>query len=517
MSVYNGEPYLRKAVDSILNQTFEDFEFLFINDASTDGTLEILKSYKDARMKIVNNEKNIGLTRSLNIGLKIAKGEYVARQDADDFSALDRLEKELNFLEINRDYAAVGSFIKVVGESGEELYAIEKPITNKEIRNYLNISNCIAHGSAMIRMNCLYERGFYDESIPKTQDYDLWLRLSEKYKLANLPEYLYFWRRHKGNISFKNYNEQIHYGEVAKIKAKRRKEKRDISDNLSVPDFSVLMANYNNAEYVGEAIRSVLNQTFKNWELIIVDDASTDDSVKKIQPFLKDKRIRLLKHKFNKGYIHVLNEMVYESRADIFGILDSDDILTKNALQNIYDAHLDNPDIGFIYSQFMYCDSNLNPIRLGYCKPIPTGDTNLRCNCVSAFRTFKKKDYFKTEGFDEDVLYAEDKDIIFKMEEVTRFLFLDKVLYMHRVLPDSQGHNPSTRPTGEISFILAKYKAYKRRLSLGFVNLTKRNMIKELIIAVFFCLKLRMFKKARFFLLSILEVLSGKRVVKKRM
>ena len=329
--------------------------------------------------------------------------------------------------------------------------------------------------------------------------------------MANIPEYLYLWRHHKENISVENYNEQIHYREVTKVKARRRKEGQNFPDDSLSPEFSVLMANYNNSKYIGEAIRSVLKQTFKHWELIIVDDASTDDSVEKIRPFLNDKRIRFFENEINRGYIDVLNKMVYESKADIFGILDSDDTLTLDALEDIYKSHMRNPDCGFIYSQFMYCDSNLNPVTLGDSKVISPNDTNLRCNCVSAFRTFKKRDYFKTEGFNEKMVGAEDKDIIFKMEEVSSLFFVDKVLYMHRILPNSQTYNPLTTKIGLCSFFEAKYEAYLRRINSDVPNLTSREIIKELFHAVASCLRRMEFKNAWRFLNKILEVLKSKK------
>lgn len=514
MSVFNGEKHLREAVDSILNQTFKDFEFLIINDGSTDGTFEILKTYSDSRIKIIENKKNLGLTRSLNRGLKIAKGDYIARQDADDISVNERLQIEFDFLVAHPDYAAVGSFIRVIDEKGQELSTIEKPITDEEIKDFLKKSNCIAHGSSLIRMSCLQDVGFYDETFTKAQDYDLWLRLSEKYKLKNIPEYFYLWRNRKENISVKNHNEQIHYGEVAKVKARRRKQNRTFSGNSKPPEISVLMANYNNAKYVGKAILSVLNQTFDNWELIIVDDASTDDSTKKIRPFLNDKRIKFSKNETNRGYVDTLNKMVYESRAKIFGILDSDDILTHQALEKMFEAHIKNPDCGFIYSQFMYCDSNLNSVKLGYCKPIPPGETNLRQNYSSAFRTFKKKDFFKTEGFDKETVGAEDKDIIYKMEEITRFFFIDEVLYKYRVLPDSQTHKSERYKTAYKSFILAKIKAFRRRQNSNIPNLSKKEMFREIYRAIRSSFKKGDFKLALFFINEYLNLLRDRKVKK---
>ncbi len=109
MSVYNGEKYLREAIDSILNQTFKDFEFLIIDDGSTDSSADIIRSYTDFRIRLIQNEKNIGLTRSLNKGLKLAKGEYIARMDVDDISLPIRFEKQVSFLDKYEDVKLVGS------------------------------------------------------------------------------------------------------------------------------------------------------------------------------------------------------------------------------------------------------------------------------------------------------------------------------------------------------------------------------------------------------------------------
>lgn len=208
MSVYNGERYLREAIDSILNQTFKDFEFLIINDGSSDRTAEILQGYNTSRIKIIKNESNIGLTKSLNKGLRIARGEYIARQDADDVSAPDRLEKEVNFLETHQDYAVVGTFVKILNEDSEVIGLLDRLTEDTQIRKFLGTDNCIAHGSTMIKKKCLLNVGFYDESIARAQDYELWLRLSEKYSLANIPEYLYMWRKHDENIEAKHIEEQ---------------------------------------------------------------------------------------------------------------------------------------------------------------------------------------------------------------------------------------------------------------------------------------------------------------------
>jgi glycosyltransferase involved in cell wall biosynthesis len=242
----------------------------------------------------------------LNKGLKLARGEYIARQDADDISMPERLKKEVEFLEKHRDYAVVGTFLKILNEDSEIIFTLDKPIEDTNIREFLKKDNCIAHGSAMIRKTYLLNVGlYYNEFIEKSQDYELWLRISEKYKIYNIPEYLYMWRNHNENISIKHRNEQKHFVEMTKVQAKWGREmKRVYYSNKS--KFSVLMANYNNSKYIAEAINSILNQTFKDWELVIVNDCSTDNSLNIIKPYLKDERIRLIKNKVNLCYIIIL-------------------------------------------------------------------------------------------------------------------------------------------------------------------------------------------------------------------
>lgn len=509
MSVYNGEKYLRESIESILGQTCRNFEFIIINDGSTDLTREIVLSYNDPRICLIDNEENMGLTKSLNKGLKIARGEYIARMDADDVSMFDRFERQIDFLNRHRDYAVVGTFLKVINEDSKVVFTIEKPTQDADIREFLNRDNCIGHGSAMIRKTCLQNVGFYDESIKKSQDYELWLRISQNYRLANIPQYLYMWRNHKENISEKHRNEQKHFVEMIKTRVEGKTEKRKV-DYYSKPGFSILMANYNNAEYIAEAIQSVLEQTFQDWELVIVDDCSTDDSIKVIEPYLKDERVRLLQNKVNRGYISTLKRLVYEARAELLAILDSDDAITKDAVELVYNAYKKNPDCGFIYSQFVWCDDKLNTISKGFCDSISSSKGNLHCDCVSAFRTFRKKDYFKTEGFDENFLYSEDKDLIFKMEEVTNLLFVDKVLYKYRSLPRSQSKDIQKSQIGRISHFLAKYEAYKRRLNTNIPNLTAKEMAVQLLVAAILCKEQKKTSKAFSLLLKAIKLNPGR-------
>jgi glycosyltransferase involved in cell wall biosynthesis len=134
MPVYNGEKYLREAIDSIFNQTFTDFEFLIVDDGSTDNSVEIINSYQNSRINLVKNDKNEGLVYTLNRGLSLAKGEYIARMDCDDISLPERLKKQIDFLDSNSEIAVVGTWIKVINEKEEPQTTWQYPLKPLEIQ-----------------------------------------------------------------------------------------------------------------------------------------------------------------------------------------------------------------------------------------------------------------------------------------------------------------------------------------------------------------------------------------------
>lgn len=232
MSVYNGEKYLRQAIDSILNQTFKDFEFLIINDGSTDKTLEILQSYNDSRIKIINNEKNIGLTKSLNKGLRIASGKYIARQDADDVSLPERLKKQVKFLEKNKTVGLLGSSYYII-DANDKRIAIDKISTEKNASSK-QTAHFICHGSVLIRKKCLEKVGTYREIFKYAQDYDLWLRVANKFEIRNIREPLYNLRITDNSISSKKKSQQDLYASLAiKLAEEREVYGKDRLDLIS--------------------------------------------------------------------------------------------------------------------------------------------------------------------------------------------------------------------------------------------------------------------------------------------
>lgn len=223
MSVYNGERYVRDTIDSILNQTFKDFEFVIINDGSTDRTVQMINKYQDYRIRLIENKENIGLARSLNIGLNMAEGEYIARMDTGDISMQDRLKKQVSILDSDKRIGLVGTACAAVDTRGRELYRIYPPCSDADIRTRLPHTNCFIHSSVMFRRECIDTIGGYREIFDMAQDYDLWLRILEKYSVINIGEILHLWRLDMESATIGRREIQDIYMEFAKELASERR------------------------------------------------------------------------------------------------------------------------------------------------------------------------------------------------------------------------------------------------------------------------------------------------------
>jgi glycosyltransferase involved in cell wall biosynthesis len=190
LPVYNAQPYLKESIESILNQTFTNFEFIIINDGSTDNSLSIIQTYADIDNRIILiSRENKGLVASLNEGIQIAKTELIARMDADDIALPTRLEKQLQYLNDNEGVICLGSQTIIIDSNSLELTIQAQPTEHDEILKILLKGHCsLTHPSVIYKKERFNKVGGYNIELYPAEDYDLWLRLSEVGTIANLGE-----------------------------------------------------------------------------------------------------------------------------------------------------------------------------------------------------------------------------------------------------------------------------------------------------------------------------------------
>lgn len=192
MPVYNGEKYLNEAIDSILNQTFTDFEFIIINDGSTDRTEEIILSYTDERIRYIKNDSNLKISETLNKGIALAKGKYIARMDADDISHPERLAIQVGFMNANPEVDVCGTWIETFGVRKE---VWKYPVTHEEIKAGLLFNSSLAHPAVLFRKK-VFDCYRYQAENNGAEDYHLWVELIDNVVFMNIPEVLYKYRLH---------------------------------------------------------------------------------------------------------------------------------------------------------------------------------------------------------------------------------------------------------------------------------------------------------------------------------
>lgn len=194
LSTYNDLPYLKESVESILNQSYKNFELILIDDGSNLKTKKYLKTLKDKRIKLITNKSNLGLTNSLNIGLKAVLGNYVARMDADDISLPKRLESQLMFMINNPSVDISGSWAKLIDKNGKEIGVKKNPLSNKAIKRSLDIYPSIIHPTFFAKIEFFKKLHGYRAEFDGAEEYDLLIRAKRKFTMANLAEPLIKWR-----------------------------------------------------------------------------------------------------------------------------------------------------------------------------------------------------------------------------------------------------------------------------------------------------------------------------------
>jgi len=288
MAVYNGEKYIHQAIESILNQTYTNFEFLIVNDASTDNTKKIIEKYNDPRIKIIENNTNIKLAASLNKGLNLAMGEYIVRMDADDISRNDRIEKQVQFMEANLNVGVCGSWFSEINNPD----AFYKPYcTSEQIKTAFLQGCAIAHPSCILRKSFFTKYNLkYDPEFLVAQDYELWTRAIHFFDFANIPEFLLYYRKNQEGTGAKNRELQKQNG--TKIIYRQIKE---LCPDISDKDFEIFLSfikqNFSYSQnYVGE-VWKVLTK------FIEANDIKKEYSAEILDKYFKNKWYRLCRKK----------------------------------------------------------------------------------------------------------------------------------------------------------------------------------------------------------------------------
>jgi len=229
VGVNRDDGTLLQSIKSILNQTYSHFELIIINDGSSEKVRIVIEDIIDERIVLINSTK-IGLTPALNIALKESKGKYIARHDAGDFSLKDRFFEQIEFLEKNTTVSMCGTWIKETSSSGVDLGITSFPVSDSEIKNNILYQNVFCHGSIMAKKDDIIQLNGYREEFKHSQDYDLWLRLIESFKVANLEKPLYVRIISPNSISFVNKEKQKAYADLARdcYYARKAKEKEPL-------------------------------------------------------------------------------------------------------------------------------------------------------------------------------------------------------------------------------------------------------------------------------------------------
>jgi glycosyltransferase involved in cell wall biosynthesis len=220
MPAYNAEKYISEAIESILNQTFKDFEFIVIDDCSTDGTGKIINRYaaEDPRIIFLRNESNLKISKTLNRGIDIARGKYIARMDADDWSYPDRLQKQFDFMEKNPEVGVSGGAVDICNEQMKITGRRKYNLSDSDIRKKIFRYNPFAHSAIIIRKDVLQKSGLYDNDYNLAEDYELYFRIGRYAKFANLEDVLLKYRIFSGSSTGKSTKKM----ELATIKARNK-------------------------------------------------------------------------------------------------------------------------------------------------------------------------------------------------------------------------------------------------------------------------------------------------------
>jgi glycosyltransferase involved in cell wall biosynthesis len=290
MPVYNSGKYIKEAIESVLNQTFEDFEFLIISDPSTDDSIDIIESFNDPRIKLIKNEQKLGIVKSLNIGIDLAKGKYIIRMDADDISRPKRFKRQVDFMDNNLSIGVCGSYNMLFGAVNGQI--IKYPLSSTELKSLSLFGCCFAHPSVIIRKSLLDEHNFRYPESSGAEDYALWIKILKSTEFATIPDVLLLYRIHPDQASYSIQKTVIIYWQkylFEQLGLYPSEEEIELHYNLCNSDF------VNDVEFVKKS---------EQWFLKLLDFSKKND-------FLSEKFVKnyIQKKWFDLYYQHTGNKI----------------------------------------------------------------------------------------------------------------------------------------------------------------------------------------------------------------
>ncbi|MEX6689662.1 glycosyltransferase [Danxiaibacter flavus] len=290
MPVYNASAHLREAMASILQQTFTNFELLIVNDGSTDDTVKIIREYNDPRIRLLENEKNMGISETLNIGIRAASSDLIARMDADDICYPNRLQKQYEFMKENPDCAMVSCYVRVISNDG---VFVRQEIHRDRFLYYTLQFECnIYHPAVMFRRQPVMQVNMYDR--PYAEDYDLFWKIASVYKINQIEEVLMDYRL--SNNSLHKVTKKDEY-DVALMEVKRRNIQHFLPAKVKVPDEYILFYQYDfqpllSSENFGQVLKCV--QLFKRISYNIIKRVNPNNFDQRCMQAYKNKKYYMM-------------------------------------------------------------------------------------------------------------------------------------------------------------------------------------------------------------------------------
>ena len=392
MPVYNAEKYLEESIQSILSQTYQDFELIMVNDNSTDGSSEILKKYENhEKIKIINLKENVGCHKARNYAVRAAKGKYIAPHDADDVAVPERFELSVHVMERTGADMVYGGWI-FINENSQVMGQYQRPLV---FEDHIKTMNPVSQGTTLFKREIVGD-GYSEEWI-YAMDYDLWRRFHyEKRKIVSIDKLLTKYRTHEKATSQDKKAEQENVKN--KIIDKWNFIEKEKNDGL----ISVIMPTYNR-EDISKAVLSVINQSYTNWELLIVIDGG------KKPMMVKHPKVRYIEIE-HKGLSGALNEGLRQSKGKHIAFLDDDDIWLENHLEILFD-YIRHNMLGLVYSQTKAVDKDGKILR-DYNVPRFDRQQQKKMNLFCINSVLARKECFNTCGwFDEGLKTHMDYDM----------------------------------------------------------------------------------------------------------